>query len=241
MIPTDLLIFGAGSYARKLARAFQAEGHKIHAFVSSRTPTSDFLDGLSCYSFSSLPSDLRNVGPIACGVFNRGDAYLGLSTILNEHGFHDILWPWNYYPKLHKQLGWSYWMDAQPRDLQSWQLDEGYQEVINLLEDDESRTIINRIIAFRCGSDLEFSAFKSDEQQYFNHLTLNALPTDRPISYLDVGAFNGDTLEHLCAKVSVGTAILFEPDPINFGHLIENIQKLSCKYSQLQPDRKSVV
>ncbi|MFN6134366.1 MAG: FkbM family methyltransferase [Synechococcaceae cyanobacterium] len=235
MIPTDLLIFGAGSYARKLAKAFQAEGHKIHAFVSSRTPASACIDDLPCYSFSSLPSGLRSVGPIACGVFNRGDAYHGLSTILNDNGFHDIIWPWNYYPELHQQLGWSYWMDAKPRDLQSWQLDPGYQEVMKLLSDDESRTIIDRVIAFRCGADLEFSAFKSDEEQYFNDITLQALPKDRPINYLDVGAFNGDTLEHLCAKASVGMAILFEPDPINFSHLITTTQKLTTKYPQLQP------
>lgn len=235
MIPSNLLIFGAGSYARKLAKAFQAEGYKIHAFVSSRTPASDCIDELPCYSLSTLPSALRSIDSIVCGVFNRSDAYLGLSAIMNDHGFNDIIWPWNYYPKLHRQLGWSYWMDSQPRNLQSWQLDEGYQDVIKLLADDESRTIINRIIAFRCGSDLEFSAFKSDEQQYFNHLTLNALPSDRPINYLDVGAFSGDTLEHLCSKASVGTAILFEPDPINFGHLVATIKKLTCKYRHLQP------
>lgn len=235
MIATNLLIFGAGSYARKLAKAFQAQGHQIHAFVSSRTPTTDQLDGIPVHSFSSLPSELRAVGPIACGVFNRGDAYQGLSESMREHGFSEILWPWNYYPELHKELGWCYWMDAEPRDLQSWQQDAEYQEVMQLLGDDESRTIIERIIAFRCGADLAFSAFKSDEQQYFNQLTLRALPKDRPINYLDVGAYSGDTLEHLCAKATVGTAILLEPDPCNFSQLIVNAKRLSEKYPQLRP------
>ena len=102
-------------------------------------------------------------------------------------------------------------MDAEPRDLPAWKQDKDYQHLINLLADDKSRRIIERIISFRFGSDLSFSAYKSEEQQYFNHLTLQALPTDRPISYLDVGAYDGDTLRNLCNKTSVGTAICSSP------------------------------
>jgi FkbM family methyltransferase len=235
MIASDLLIFGAGSYARKLAKAFQHQGHQIHAFVTSRAPTADCIDSIPCYSLATLPSALRQVGPIACGVFNRGDAYQGLADSLNHNGFSEIIWPWNYYPELHQQLGWCYWMDAEPRDLDHWQQDPDYQEVMQLLADEESRNIIERIIAFRCGADLAFSAFKSEEQQYFNHLTLQALPNDRPISYLDVGAYSGDTLEHLCAKATVGTAILLEPDPCNFSQLIETTKNLTQKYPLLRP------
>jgi len=232
---SDVLIFGAGSYARKLAKAFQAEGHTVHAFLSSRPAVTDQVDGIPWYGLDAVPGTLRDAGPVACGVFNRGDDYLSIATILNNNGFDQILWPWNYYPTLHRQLGWSYWMDAEPRDLGAWQQDADYQQVINLLADEQSREIIERIIAFRCGSDLPFSAYKSEEQQYFNHLTLQALPSDRPITYLDVGAYNGDTLQNLCTKAVVGTAILLEPDPCNFSQLIETATKLSHSHPQLQP------
>lgn len=235
MIASELLIFGGGSHARKLAKAFQAEGHTILSFVSSRPPSTDQIDGIPCHSFSSLPPALRGVGPIACGVFNRGDAYQGLSDLLVVNGFDQIVWPWNYYPKLSKQLGWCYWLDKEPRDLQRWQQDSGYQDLMALLHDDESRFIIERIIAFRSGSDLAFSAFKSEEEQYFNYLTLEALPSDRPISYLDIGAYNGDTLEQLCAKARIGSAILLEPDPCNFRQLSNNIGRLTNKYQDLRP------
>lgn len=235
MIATDLLIFGAGGHARKIAKAFQAEGHKIHSFVTSRTPSKSEVDGIPVHSLANLPAELRSVGPVACGIFNRGDDYQGLADILNANGFDQIIWPWTYYPKLQQHLGWCYWLDAEPRNAQSWEQDDSYKEAMALFADDESRLIIERIIAFRCGTDLAFSAYKSAEQQYFNHLTLQALPSDRPISYLDVGAYNGDTLEHLCAKAVVGTAILLEPDPCNFSQLIENTKRLTGKYSELRP------
>ena len=87
-----------------------------------------------------------------------------------------------------------------------------------LLHDDESRFIIERIIAFRSGSDLAFSAFKSEEEQYFNYLTLEALPSERPISYLDIGAYNGDTLEQLCAKARIGRPSFLSPIPVTSGN-----------------------
>lgn len=235
MIAKDLLIFGAGSHARKLANALQSEGSKVHAFLSSRPTPSGDVDKIPTHTFASLPTELRGIGPIACGVFNREDAYQGLADLLSDNGFDQILWPWDYYPVLSQKLGWCYWLDEDPRDLQSWQQDQSYQEVMELLADDESRSVIERIIAFRSGSDLAFSAFQSEEQQYFNHLTLHALPKDRPISYLDVGAFNGDTLEALCAKALVGTAILLEPDPSNFRELVVNSRRLVDRYPVLQP------
>lgn len=235
MIPKDLLIFGAGTHARKLAKALQSEGSRVHAFLSSRPTPSGEVDGIPSHTFASLPKELRSIGPIACGVFNREDAYQVLADLLSVNGFDQICWPWDYYPGLHQRLGWCYWLDEDPRDLQSWRQDSGYQEVMALLADDESRSVIERIIAFRSGSDLAFSAFKSEEQQYFNHLTLHALPKDRPIRYLDLGAYNGDTLEHLCTKALVGTAILLEPDPSNFRELVVNSSRLVARYPDLQP------
>ena len=232
---SDVLIFGAGSYARKLAKAFRAEGIAVHAMLTSRPVLTARIDGIPCYGLDDFPKELKNIGPIVCGVFNRGDDYQELADILNNNHFEHILWPWDYYPKLHRQLGWSYWMDAEPRDLAAWKQDKDYQHLINLLADDKSRRIIERIISFRFGSDLSFSAYKSEEQQYFNHLTLQVLPTDRPISYLDVGAYDGDTLRNLCNKASVGTAILLEPDPLNFGKLFETTNKLVHSYPLLQP------
>jgi FkbM family methyltransferase len=168
-------------------------------------------------------------------VFNRGDAYQQLSELLEDNGFSEIIWPWTYYPELHKQLGWCYWLDAEPRDLLSWQDDPFFREVMGLLADDESRSTIERIIAFRYGGDLAFSSYKSQEQQYFNDLTLAALPSDRPVSYLDVGAYTGDTLSYLCEKAVVGKAIMFEPDPYSYRQLIENVKLLTMKYFHLKP------
>lgn len=235
MIPSDILIFGAGSHGRKLAAAFQTCGIKVHAFVTSTTGSLEEVNGIPVYSLPNLPDVMRANHPIACGIFNRGDAYFELAKIIEENGFKDILWPWDYYPYTYNELGWCYWLDPRPRSLREWKETSSYQQVVTHLNDEESQSTVDRIISFRFGADLSLSSFTSSDPQYFNRLTLQALPTDRPIKYLDVGAFDGDTLKALCRLAPVSTAILVEPDPSNYRALVSNLRQLIDTYPSLQP------
>lgn len=235
MIPPDILIFGAGSHGRKLAASLQTHGIKVHAFVTSTISSQDAVNGIPLYSLRSLPEEMRASLPIACGIFNRGDAYAELAEILEENGFKHILWPWDYYPYAHKELGWCYWLDPKPRGLKEWQEIPAYKKVVSHLNDQESRSTVDRIISFRAGTDLKLSSFSSSDPQYFNRLTLQALPTNRPTRYLDVGAFDGDTLKALCRLAPVSTAILVEPDPKNYRALVKNLHHLVAANPSLQP------
>jgi hypothetical protein len=83
--------------------------------VTSTTGSQDEVNGIPLYSLPNLPEELRASYPIACGIFNRSDAYTELADSLEENGFSHILWPWDYYPYTHKELGWCYWLDPKPR------------------------------------------------------------------------------------------------------------------------------
>ena len=69
---------------------------------------------------------------------------------------------------------------------------------------------------------MEYSSFRSIEPQYFNHLTLSSL-SNHDITYVDCGAFNGDTYKELISVVKCSEAYLFEPDPSNYHKLCENV------------------
>jgi FkbM family methyltransferase len=235
MIPSDILIFGAGSHGRKLASSLQTCGIKVHAFVTSTAGSQEEVNGIPLYSAANLPEEMRTSYPIACGIFNRSDAYAELSDFLEKNGLSNILWPWDYYPYAHKELGWCYWLDPKPRQLKEWQEMPSYQKVVSHLSDEESRSTVDRIISFRTGTDLSLSSFSSSDPQYFNRLTLQALPSDRPTRYLDVGAFDGDTLKALCRLAPVSTAILVEPDPRNYRALVSNLRHLVSTNPSLQP------
>lgn len=235
MIDAELLIFGAGSHARKLARALRSTGRSILAFVTTQPSSYSHLDGIPVHSWETLPERLRGKRQVACGIFNRSDAYNKLATIMQANQFSRILWPWDYYPILCHQLGWCYWLDHQPKPLSAWQQDESYRELIFMLADEESKSIVNRILAFRQGEDLDFASYTSLESQYFNPITLTALPLNRPICFLDIGAYDGDTLQALCRQVKVAKAVLIEPDPQNFAQLKRRLDLLTHQYTELNP------
>jgi len=235
MMDEKLLIFGAGNHARKLACALRTRGNNIYGFVTTGQHPLQELEGFPVYTWKALPTHLRGKCPIACGIFNRTDAYDKLAQIIQAQGFDKIIWPWDYYPYLHHDMGWCYWLDSNPRTLSSWQQDTGYQKVMSMLGDHESRSTLERILSFRTGNDIGFASFTSFDKQYFNSLTINALPTNRSASYLDVGAYTGDTLESLLQHVDINKAILVEPDPANYNLLIENLISLTRLHPVLNP------
>jgi FkbM family methyltransferase len=235
MISKDLIIYGAGLHARKVSKAFAQIAHNIHGFATSKPGKLEEVDEIPIYSIDNIPNSLREKCQLVCGVFNRTDAYIDLAATASKNGFKDIAWPWDYYPLLHNQLGWCYWLDSQPKSLSDWQNDQGYDQLCTQLADEESRVTLNRIIDFRSGRDLGFSSFRSSDSQYFNSISLGALPADQPISFLDIGAFNGDTLQSLRSHRRIGKAILFEPDSANYLALTQTIKHFIDQAPDMKP------
>ena len=234
-IDSDVLIFGAGSHARKVARALIERGHRVLGFVSSRVEP-DTLDTLPVHCWHSLkelkyPSNTQ----VLCAIFNRNDPYTELLALVNRHGFDRVLMPWEYYPELEKDLGWCYWLYPETitalNDIESSQ---SYQHVIKLLKDDESKETFRRIHAFRRGTDLAFSGSISTDPQYFNNFTLAPLAERSSITYVDVGAYNGDTLRSLTSFTKIDRAILFEPEASNYAALQINLKDLFNQNSRMK-------
>lgn len=219
-----LLIFGAGTHARKVARALLSKGYRVLGFVSSR-PGADWIDELPVYSWSSLEVEgIPSTTQLLFAIFNRNDPYAELVALANRHGFDRLLMPWDYYPALESELGWCYWLSPKhSSDLNPTASSASYLQVLGMLADEESRETFHRIHAFRRGEDLAFSEVTSADPQYFNDLTLTPLAGRPPITYLDIGAYNGDTLLSLADTRPVGRAILFEPDSANYADLQSNL------------------
>lgn len=93
MFNNDLLIFGAGAHARRLARAFQSRSHQVHAFITSRPNAQGQIDGIPVYCLDSLPAEMLKIDTVAIGVFNRSDSYMDIAESLTSHGHTTIRWP----------------------------------------------------------------------------------------------------------------------------------------------------
>lgn len=215
-------IFGAGGFGTAVCRALQAQGFDVAGFVESQPRKEQHL-GLPVLGWAAVPPAARN-GPLCIAVFNRDAPFDRLASLAGEHGFGRLLLPYDMYALLAAELGWRYWLSAP--ELLARNADR-VAAVAARMADEESRDCIARTLAFRAGADLPFASYASAEPQYFNALTLEAL-AGRPFTFVDCGAYNGDTFAALLAApgVECTRAYLLEPDPGNFRRLVANSRGL---------------
>jgi len=209
-------IFGVGQFGRDLCAALQGVGHAVAGFVETRPVVTEVM-GLSVLNWQQWSSAHCDAA-LCIGIFNRSMPLDELQALAQGHGARDVYLPWDLYHRLEHELGWRFWLSAPQRILQ--QLDS-LRCAMDCLSDDTSKRSLLDIAAFRLGLNTAYGSFHHSENQYFNPLTLQALH-DKPVRYVDGGAYNGDTYLELCRVVDVQAAYLFEPDAANYAQLVAN-------------------
>lgn len=213
-------IFGAGQFAQDVYAALQAAHFTIRGFIETQPERCEFK-GLPILSWEQLVSTPEDQLLIA--IHNRASPLDRLAKRARTHAFSSIAYPWDIYRHFPSELGWRFWLSGPDRLLTA--LDK-LKTLHARLADDESRHSLYRIVTFRLGLDDAYASFRHDLPQYFNTLTLPALPK-HPLNYIDGGAFDGDSLLQLSASHPIAQAYLFEPDP-------ENYRKLTCRLQDSQ-------
>jgi FkbM family methyltransferase len=214
-------IFGAGNFGQSVARVMLEHRLDVAGFVETAPKTNEIL-GLPVLDWATLARKNQDA-QLVLGIFNRGVPFDQLAAIAKKNGFSSPVMPWASYDQFGKALGWRYWLSARKFLLENL---HRLSKVAEILADDESRRILERLCAFRLGLDLEFASFQSQGNQYFNSLTLPSL-RGKVITYVDCGAYNGDTYIELVnsPEVSCKQAYLMEPDPNNFDKLVRSLDK----------------
>lgn len=218
-------IFGAGKFGRSLAGVMQSGGIDVAGFIETK-PSSIQISGLPVVDWHTLAGNAHHP-QIALGIFNHTTPYDHLLEIASNAGFNELLMPWDTYTQFRSELGWRYWLS--PRETIISNL-ERIGHVAEHLADNISRYTLYRLCAFRLGQDLHYSSFQSPENQYFNSLTLPPLQ-NKPIKYLDCGAYNGDTYIDFVTQPGIRChqAFLMEPDPENYASLVRNVSSIQAE------------
>lgn len=211
-----VLLYGAGSFGRQVAASLAAMGYTVSGFID-RSPGVAECMGLPIHSWEVVASSgLLVEAQVLCTVFNRLHAYQALYETAMAHGCSNLLMPWHYYPMMADSLGWQYWLAEEPLRVGSEAVsDARVSRLTAMLADDESKMILSRTLEFRSGKDLGYSTYLSSDPQYFNQLTLGADCLPDRLVYLDVGAYDGDSLVELSGLANLKRAILFEPNQAN--------------------------
>jgi FkbM family methyltransferase len=218
-----VVIFGAGGFGKNVFQILSSAGFEVSAFVETN-PKAQFVHGIPVYKLSNIPSLSLNA-QLVIGIFNRSTPYQEIHSLACSQGFKEIFFPWQLFDNFSEDFGWRYWLSSPSIFSENKHL---IHNAFIQLYDSISQEIFLRIIKFRIGHDLNFSAFKSQETQYFNDITLSSI-SNQGISFVDCGAYNGDTFEELSNIRKIDSAYLFEPDPINFKKLVAKVSNLGHK------------
>lgn len=210
-------IFGAGHFARDVYTILKAAHFTVCGFIETQPQRSEFLGHpvLPWAEVAATPED-----QLLIAIHNRTAPLNQLAQLARAYGFSRIAYPWDIHRQFSADLGWRFWLSGPDPLLAGL---ERLKALHARLADDESRRCLYRIVAFRLGLDDAYASFRHELAQYFNPLTLAALPS-RPLSYIDGGAYDGDSLRQLAACHPIAQAYLFEPDPENYRKLTERLQ-----------------
>lgn len=210
-----LQVFGAGGFARDLARAFTAHGDTVTGFLTSGPPAVDTLDGLPVHQASA--STLAE-GPVAIGVFNRESHsdYAAVAAWLRARRPDiPLLWPQDTYARLQPTLGERFWL-AAPAQLAAQAHDIA---AARALFDPVSHATFDALIAFRQHAH-DAPPPPDPDLQYLPDWLAAELATRGPMRLVDGGAYRGETLTALAARLPIAQAWSFEPDPDNHAALV---------------------
>ncbi len=102
---------------------------------------------------------------------------------------------------------------------------ERFEEVYNSLADEESKRIYKNVICYKLTGDIKYLwESESDKREVYENL----IDCKNIKSYLDLGAYNGDTIrEMLCYNPELEKATALEPDARNFRKLTEYVQNVT--------------
>ena len=212
-------IFGTGQFGRDLCGALQKIRHPVAGFVETKPSTPEVM-GLPVLGWTKWAAS-HAAAPLCVGIFNRGMPLDQLEALARQSGAENIYLPWDLYRLLKPQMGWRFWL-SEP-ELILGQID-ALATALECMEDTVSKRCILDITAFRLGLKNDYGSFKHSENQYFNPLTLTKLH-GKALTFVDGGAYNGDTYLELCSVADVKSAYLFEPDAANFSQLTRQVSQ----------------
>lgn len=223
-LPEAAFVYGSGTFAAKLIRILRSLDITVLG-VLDHVNEGCIIEGQSVQGISGL--NLQG-SEVFLGIHNFRADIFQINTALVSAGASRILTP-PMFGSMFASLGIpfdNYWL-ANDFDLDS-KFHE-FEWVRSKLADDHSKELLLAIAKYRREGRVEDCPQPEDlSLQYFPPGLDFLGPQDQSIGihYLDVGAFDGDTLRNFSAKnVVAAKYYAIEPEPSNFAKLVQTAQR----------------
>jgi len=217
----SIFVYGTGSVGNDVWKLLNAKGFALKGFMDHRGTQSNLV-GTNIYlpQDERISKEERKNSSVIIAIHNR-DANISLILEnLRALKYRGIITLIDLYDRFPSELGERYWLTS--RDFYS-RFPDSIRSAHDLLADQTSRDIYNRLIQFRLSGDYSLLPQPDLEHQYFP-ADIPAWKT--PLRLVDCGAFDGDTLKNfITANISIEAVAAFEPDLINFRKLSQFVKE----------------
>lgn len=226
MILTEYYLYGFNNYCRALLPR-QLRNAPPLAIIDKNAPQETFL-GVPVLKPDSLSVDKGKP------VLNCLLGYQGVEDELKKLGFQHVVHTFDVFKLLDKSLydlsidGLNYRVKPLEQQINTEKLSLLY----DILQDNESRATLNRLIAYRRSPSQETYVFPESYEMYFPPNIANLYDYEQ-LRVIDVGAFDGDTLKAFVSKFPNGITnyACIEVNNDNIKTLQASIQHLGIEAS----------
>jgi FkbM family methyltransferase len=217
-----LVLVGAGSLGRETARRLVSSGRAPVAFLDE-TPALRGRDiaGVPVLGLDDAVRSLGETASFAVTIWRAGHRYLDTRERLTRLGCRRVF--------SFLELAWSEPGALLPHyafDLPGPTLEHRgeIERAFDLLADETSRRQYMAHLTFRLTCDHEALPPVTGPA----YLDDDLVELAEPVTYVDAGAYDGDTLRAFVARheAALDRALVFEPDPANHTRLLESVARL---------------
>lgn len=218
--PHSFVIYGAGNKGREICTYLRLSGQRVSAFIDTHAQPGQTCLGLPVSSPAAWLADHTPASArVIVAIHNFAVDMAPLLSSIRAMGFAEVINVVEFYNQFPQALPDHYWLT-----------DAGYYPPFatsiaplrDLLDDEKSRRLLDAVIEFRSTGDYNKLPTPTFDDQY----RPSDLPRwQNPLRFINCGAFNGDTLDHLQQGGYRFEAIAaFEPDNHNYQALLKRIR-----------------
>ena len=215
----EVLIYGAGHTGRIVACALAENGLRIRAFLDRAAQPGQTLNGIPMLT-PETACDLLNI-PVIVTVFNpnRSARYTDIERALRIIGFSTVTSLERFHISRSGCLPDIYWLSS-PAFYRQHEAELNTADA--LWTDTRSRDLYHALLRFRLtGDEAHLPAPDPLEEQY---IPADIQFPDMEHNFVDIGAFDGDTLEAFRSKgIHHNKVLAFEPGIANFNKLCRRV------------------
>jgi FkbM family methyltransferase len=224
LLTAGCFVYGAGGFGKRVLTLLQAQGFPCHGIIDRKfTAPGQLVAGVPALHPESFRAAEARGRCLVLGVHSHHVDPADIIAFGRDHAFREILWNADLADALGPDI-YNYWLGD--RDFISAHLPR-LRAAISCLADDRSVTTAIDLFRYRLTGNAALHPAHALAEQY---LPPGLLTFDRPITFVDGGAYDGDTFAQLRSNgVDIGHWIAFEPDPQNFAQLAGFARGQTCK------------